>query len=208
MIACSLVALLALAGPGEATAPVAADAFPLVPHSAPSTPMAPPQGTVLVAKPRFFVAVGAQYIDSQVRSPTGNDPDAGTGYSADFGFVTWNGDLGLAVEGGVIMNSYDLDTSLITTESVDARRFLLGVRFMDDSADSWFVWHARGGLAWRQDDGQTVISDDGFGWYAGGGAEWKFGDVFSLGPSLLYMKTESVNSSEWMLGLNATFRFG
>lgn len=203
MLASSLIALLPLAALGD-PAPMAASDFPLVPPPARPTF---PQGTVIQRKPRFFISLGAQYIDSEVESPTGNDPEDDPGWSVDIGYVTWKEDLGLAVEAGLIFSSYTIDTSVISSESVDARRYLLGLRLVDDSADSRFLWHARGGLAWRQDDGESVIDDDGWGWYLGGGAEWKLGKVFSLGPQLLYMKTGSVNSSEWMLGLLGTLRF-
>jgi hypothetical protein len=179
--------------------------------AAPSATLAPApvatlQGTVTDRRPIGFVSIGAHVIEGDVRSPTGDDPEYDETFSIDLGFYTWNDSLGLALELGYLPSSYELDTSSLGSEDVDVRRYLLGLRFADDEPDSFFLYYLRAGAVMREDDGDSV-EDDGLGWYAGGGIEWKFGRGFSLGPSLLYSETDSMDSSEWILGLQAAYSF-
>lgn len=189
--------------PLSLTAELAARAAP-VPARAES--LAPLQGTVTHRRPIGFVSIGAHVIEGDVSSPTGDDPEYDETFSIDLGFYTWNDSLGLALELGYLPSSYELDTSSLSSEDVDVRRYLLGLRFADDEPDSFFLYHLRGGVVLREDDGDTV-DDDGIGWYAGGGIEWKLGRGFSLGPSLLYSETDSMDSNEWILGLQAAYSF-
>lgn len=193
---------LSLAAEVEALETAAANAtLPKAP-----APVAALQGTVSYQRPIGFVSIGAHVIEGDVSSPTGDDPEYDETFSIDLGFYTWNDSLGLALELGYLPSSYELETSSLGSEDVDVRRYLLGLRFADDEPDSFFLYYLRGGVVLREDDGDSV-EDDGLGWYAGGGIEWKFGRGFSLGPSLLYSETDSMDSSEWILGLQAAYSF-
>jgi hypothetical protein len=171
-----------------------------------AAPLAPPQGTMEARPPRGFVAVGAHYIDGEVDSPLGEDPDENAAFSIDLGLYTWNESLGLALEAGYLASSYEIEVSSLASDDVDVKRYLLGLRFADNEPDSYFLYHLRGGYLFREDEGD-LLEDDGSGWYLGGGIEWKVGRGFSLGPQLLYTDSGSLDANEWIAGVVAAFAF-
>jgi len=203
MLAIFLTALLS-AAPGEPAAPEAP--FPSLALELAAPWSAAPQGVRTPIRPRGFVAAGFHQVDEDVRSPTGDDPDSDPAYSVDLGVYTWNDSLGLALEGGFLGSRYEIDTSSLSSEKVDVRRYLLGLRLVDDDPQSLFLYHLRGGLAYREDKGD-VIDDSGTGWYVGGGVEWKLPAGFSVGPQVLYLDTDSRSATEWIFGIVAAFAF-
>jgi hypothetical protein len=157
-------------------------------------------------QPSYFVSAGLHATEGDIESSaTGSEADEGLAWSIDVGYVTWNADLGLAFEAGVLASGYEIEVTPGTEDDVDVTRYLLGLRLIDASPESAFLWHLRGGFAHRQDEG-SIVDDDGSGWYAGGGVEWKLGG-FSVGPGLLYTDTSSIDAREWVLGVNASYRF-
>jgi hypothetical protein len=208
-----IVTLLVLAAASDPTAPAApAIALPDLAHELlaaeppPADMPAGPQGMEDGRRPRGFVAIGGHYVEGEVDSPLGEDPDSGTAFSIDLGLYTWNESLGLAIEGGYMASSYEIEVSSLADDDVDVKRYLLGLRFVDDEADSFFLYHLRGGFLFREDEGE-LLEDDGSGWYLGGGIEWKFGRGFSLGPQLLYTDSGSLDATEWIAGVAAAFAF-
>lgn len=205
------VTLLVLAAAADPALP-AAGALPDLAHEmraaepASTALPAPEQGTLDQRPPRGFVAIGAHYVDGDVDSPLGDDPEADTAFSIDLGLYTWNESLGLAIEAGYLASSYEIDVSSLATDDVDVRRYLIGLRFADDEPDSFFLYHLRGGFMFREDEGD-LLEDDGSGWYLGGGIEWKVGRGFSIGPQLLYTDSGSLDATEWIAGVVAAFAF-
>ena len=222
MLPVTLTALLVLAstppGPPPAAegqpSPLLLELKPL-PVSVATPPLRPVeaapvslQGTRQHSRPAFFVSIGAQsVIDGDVSSPTGDDPEFDDlSASIDVGIYRWEGNLGAALELGYLPSSYEVDVSALASDDVDVTRFLLGVRLVDEQPESNFLYHLRAGLALREDDGD-VIDEDGMGWYFGGGIEWRFGGGLSVGPQLLYVDTDSADSNELILGLQASYGF-
>ena len=175
-------------------------------ESAPAAWLPPAQGMLNRRPPRGFIAIGGHVVEGEADSPLGEDPDSDAAFSLDLGLYTWNESLGLALEVGYLASSYELEISSLATDDVDARRYLIGLRFADDEPDSLFLYHLRGGFLFREDEGD-LVEDDGSGWYLGGGIEWKLGGGFSIGPQLLYTDSGSLDSTEWIAGVAAAFAF-
>jgi hypothetical protein len=173
---------------------------------APAAWLPPAQGTLYRRPPRGFIAIGGHVVEGEADAPLGEDPDSDTAFSLDLGLYTWNESLGLALEVGYLASSYELEINSLATDDVDARRYLIGLRFADDEPDSLFLYHLRGGFLFREDEGD-LVEDDGSGWYLGGGIEWKLVGGFSLGPQLLYTDSGSLDSTEWIAGVAAAFAF-
>jgi hypothetical protein len=175
------------------------------PAPAPPT-WSPPQGTLVQKPPRGFVAIGGHYVEGEVDSPLGEDPDSDTALSIDVGMFAWNESLGIALELGYLASSYEIDVSSIASDDVDVARYLVGLRFADDEPQSLFLYHLRGGFLYREDEGD-VLDDSGSGWYAGGGIEYKLPGGFSIGPQLLYTESSSLDATEWIAGIAAAYAF-
>jgi hypothetical protein len=201
------LALSVLAGDHPSLQP-ALEPFPLDP-AATYTPLL--QGRVLETHRPYFISVGYHLMQGEVRHASGatpSDPEDEMGFSLDLGVISWREDFGMGIEVGAMMSSYEIGNGSLfapTTDDVDVVRYLAGLRMFDARYSA--LWHGRVGVVYREDDGDSkATSDDGTGWYAGGGVEWRLGR-FSIGPQVLYMKTDSLNSSEWIFGLNGTFGF-
>jgi Outer membrane protein beta-barrel domain len=219
MLVCSQVALL-IAGMSLApeTAPVAQPAEPSLPPTAESTTelisrefarslAALPQGTRDAHAQPWFVSGGFHFIqaDYSVNVLGGADFSDNPGYSIDVGFTKWSDELGVALEGGLLKSSTDVDIGAINSETVDSLRFLVGVRAFDRGSDTWLPY-LRGGFMWRTDSGDS-IDDSGSGWYVGGGFDFYLGSYLRAGPQLLYTDSSSLNAKEWILGAVVTFAF-
>jgi len=197
LIACTIASLFScpLGGAHE-------PAFELLPPLS----LAPAQGTVIEQGPRGFVSLGAHYVDGDFATPQGEDPDAGEGFGLDAGLYTWNGELGLALEAGILKSEQEAEASSLANEDVETTRFLLGVRVADRGTESAFLTYLRAGFLMRKDEGDT-IDDDGTGWYFGGGFDWTFAGAFNVGPQLLYTDSSSLDAAEWIFGLTFGLRW-
>lgn len=163
------------------------------------------QGTQTNAPPRWFFAVSGNYIDADSVGPLGDSSDEFEGLGIDVGLTNWNDQLGVTLEGGYLASSAEFDISSIETEDVDTHRFLIGLRLFDRGSD-WWLPYLRGGFMWRLDSGDQ-IDDDGAGWYVGGGFDLYVGKNLRIGPQLLYTDSESLDTTEWILGGVLTFGF-
>lgn len=219
MNACCLLVLLTLA-----TDPVVTETSPAVwapliplgqPEAAPALAVAPALqpvyqsrtrrgGIIGPRRPRFFISAGYHAVEGEHFYDDQGDDEA---VSFDLGYMTWSGDMGFALEVGYMSSSFETDISVFQSDDVDTARYLIGARFIDSPSDSRFAPYLRAGFMYREDEGD-VIDDSGSGWYAGGGIDLKFGDTgFSIAPQALYSETDSLNTTEWLLGLTATLAF-
>lgn len=161
-------------------------------------------GIIAPQRPHFFISAGFHAVEGEHFYDDEGDDEA---LSFDLGYMTWNGDMGFAIEAGYMRSSFETDFSLFQRDEVDTSRYLLGIRFIDAPAASHFAPYLRGGLLYREDKGD-LINDDGAGWYLGGGIDMKLGQSgFRIAPQALYSETDSLNTTEWLIGVTATLAF-
>jgi hypothetical protein len=186
------------------------NAFAAGPAPAPTQfASSPNRGAGPVWAPSSWLSVGGYFVDGRYDTPQDFGFDEDTAFALDLGMYNWRGEMGIGLEGGLIVGGYEIDGDLFGagSEKVDVWRGLIGVRVADRGAnDSSFIPYVRGGFMYRRDDGGSV-KDDGIGWYAGGGFDWRLGPQFAIGPSVLFNESTSRNAQEWLFGLLLTFGF-
>lgn len=191
-----LASMLASNSPAREAPTPALELLLGTPPSIPANAFA--QGTQTSTPPTWFISVSGNYIDGDSVGPLGDSSDKYEGLGLDIGYTNWNEQLGVTLEGGYLGSTTEFDISSIETEDVNTHRFLFGLRLFDRGSD-WWLPYLRGGFMWRLDSGDQ-IDDDGAGWYAGGGFDFYLGKHLRIGPQLLYTDSESLNTTEWILG--------
>ena len=167
-----------------------------------------PQQTAQVqsqsAQAKHWLSVGFWSIDQDVS--TGFDEgDSDEAVSIEVGIYNWTtSEMGLGLEFAYQKSTYEVDTSSLAPEDVDATRYMAGIRLADTQGTNRWLYWAHGGLLYREDKGELAGSDDGLGFYAGIGVEFRPVPVLGIGPEIFYSKAESFDASEWQFGLKAT----
>jgi opacity protein-like surface antigen len=163
-----------------------------------------PSAHATPGQPKYWISVGYYAIDGSVDTPF-PDGDSDEALSFDVGLYNWTtNEMGLGLELGYQKSTYEVGSSSLATEDVDATRYLFGVRLADtQSTERWLYWARAGGM-YREDEGDLTGSDDGFGFYAGLGVEFRPTPKFGVGPEVLYSQAESFSANEWQLGLKLT----
>lgn len=159
--------------------------------------------------PQYWLSVGAYWVDGRYDTPADDDYEEDTAIAVDFGAYNWRGEMGIALEGGLMKNSYQLDGDPLGSgrSDVDVWRGMIGLRVADRGpTDSRFVPYARGGFLYRRDDGGP-IKDDGIGWYAGLGCDIRVTPQLAVGPSVMFNEANSQNAQEWVFGVLVTLGF-
>lgn len=183
-------------------------AAPAMPLALPANPLTQSRtqrgGIVGTGRPRFFLSAGYHAVEGEHFYDDEGDDEA---LSFDIGYTTWSGEMGFALEAGYMRSSFETDIGLFQRDDVDTSRYLVGIRFMDAPSASNFAPYLRGGFLFREDKGD-VIDDDGTGWYLGGGVDMKLGQSgFSIAPQALYSESDSLDTTEWLIGVTATLAF-
>lgn len=171
-------------------------------------PLPAAQGGRRAWEPSYVLQLGMSMIDGQYDTGLPQSFEASPLLSLDFVAYNWRSELGVGLEGGLWMNSYDVTQSGgIGSETVDTWRVSAGLRFADRGTDDpiWIPYVRFGGL-YRSDEGSQT-SDSDFGWYAGLGVDFRLGSRFALTPQVLYSESPSLNSQEWLLGVALTIGF-
>jgi hypothetical protein len=217
-----LLASFALAGtlgfaPGASVA-ASADGLPsLVDALAePAMPLPPPQDFDYGFAPVAWVSVGISFLSSEVDLDTVTDPDEDQPLGLDVGLYGWQGEVGMGLEAGVMHSTYEAagsDSLSNPAEDVDVWRLMAGVRVADrGSGDRILPW-LRGGFLYRIDDGSGVgpqgnsLSDDGAGFYLGAGFDLRLVAGLAFTPSIMYQKSNSFDSEEWIGTLSLSYLF-
>jgi hypothetical protein len=217
-----LLASLALAGslgfaPG-ASVSASGDALPSLTEAltepAPSLP--PPQDYDYGFAPVGWISLGISFLSSDVSQDTVTDPDEDQPLGADIGLYGWQGEVGMGLEAGVMHSTYEAvgaDSLSDPAEDVDVWRLMAGVRVADrGSGDRILPW-LRGGFLYRFDDGSGVgpqgnsLSDDGPGFYLGAGFDLRLVAGLAFTPSIMYQKSKSFDSEEWIGTLSLSYLF-
>ncbi len=154
--------------------------------------------------PAGWIALGLGYGSLDIDQPDLGDPDEGTIYGGDFGFYRWQGDMGLAVEAGLLASTYETEVDSLTVDEVDSLCWMLGLRAADRGVSPVYVPWLRAGFLYRTDQG-SVVDDDGSGFYVGAGLDWRLAGRLSLTPQVLYLDSSSLDSQEWIGSLELTF---
>ena len=204
----SLAPWFALRAPGGGESP--ATWSPIRSASSTSLPAAlpapRPQGVVYDAGSRGFISVSAFYLlDGEPEleeSPDIEDWAMGV----DAGIFAWDEEMGVALEAGVLLSSYEARENGVAVADVDVARYMLGVRVADRASEMYRPFLRAGGL-FRTDDGGGEFDDDGFGWYAGLGFDWRVSSFLSLSPSAIYTSSSSFDTREWFAGISVTVDF-
>lgn len=159
--------------------------------------------------PQFWLSVGGYFVDGRYDTPNDFDYEEATAFAVDVGMYNWRGEMGIALEGGLMLNSYEIEGDPLGggAEDVDVWRGMVGLRIADRGPnDSRFVPYARAGFMYRRDEGDTV-RDDGIGWYAGLGCDLRLTPQLAIGPSVLFNEANSQNAREWLFGVTLTLGF-
>lgn len=223
----SLERFVAAAGEAELASEASAPAEALLPQPAlePLEPFAAPLFTAPGALepqvgrpvqrvqhtwgPQYWLSVGAYWVDGRYDTPNDDEYEEDTALALDFGAYNWRGEMGIALEAGLMKNTYELDGDPLGfgRSEVDVWRGMLGLRIADRGPeDSRFVPYARGGFLYRRDDGGP-IKDDGIGWYAGLGCDIRITPQLAIGPSVMFNEANSQNAQEWVFGVLLTLGF-
>lgn len=204
MFHCSLLVLSTVVAGAAPTPYTGLDAFMSTAAPAPvsAAPLYQRGGIVMPHRPTFFISGGYHVVEAEHNW----DEEDDEAISIDLGYLTWSGDMGFALEAGVMRSSFETDITVFQKDDVDTTRYLLGLRFIDSTPDSRFAPYLRGGYMYREDKGD-VVDDDGSGWYLGGGIDFKVGYGFTFGPQLLYAENSSLDATEWLLGVTGTIAF-
>ena len=165
------------------------------------------QGTRRAWEPRWIVQLGVSSAGGQYDTNQAQDLSSGEVFSVDFVLNNWRDEMGIGLEGGLWMNTYDAELDSTNSETVDTYRVLVGLRIADRGPDNpiWIPYARVGGM-YRVDDGPTV-SDNDLGWYAGGGIDFRLGSHVAITPQILYAESPSLNAQEWLLGVCLTLGF-
>ncbi len=182
----------------------AAGSVPLEPANYLRAPQQSVQVQSQTQQQRYWVSVGFWSIDQDV-STGFDDGDSDEAVSVEFGIYNWTtSEMGLGLEFAYQKSTYEVDTSSLAPEEVDATRYMAGIRLADtQGTDRWLYW-AHGGLLYREDEGNLAGSDDGLGFYAGIGVEFRPVPALGIGPEVFYSQAESFDAKEWQFGLKAT----
>jgi hypothetical protein len=184
--------------------------------SAAPPPLAPPQDYNYGLAPRGWVSVGISFVSSEIDQDTVDDPDDERPLGADVGLYGWQGEVGMGLELGAMHSTYEAvggDSLSDPSEEIDVWRLMLGVRIADrGSGDRLLPW-ARGGFLYRIDDGEGVdpqgasLADDGPGFYVGAGFDLVLIAGFAFTPQVMYQKSKSFDSEEWIGTLSLSYLF-
>lgn len=194
----------------EAVGAPLAPTAPLAPGAAPLTQVGRSQQRVEYTwGPQYWLSVGGYWVDGRYDTPNDYDYEEQMAFALDFGVYNWRGEMGIGLEGGLMLSSYEIEGDPLGggAEDVDVWRATVGVRIADRGpTDSRFVPYARAGFMYRRDEGDTV-RDDGIGWYAGLGCDLRLTPQIAVGPSLLFNEANSQNAREWLFGVVLTLGF-
>lgn len=210
-------------------------ATPLEPTAPPSSPTAPPPSltaTLAAAAaprpappqagydfglaPTGWVSFGVSFYSTEIDVETDGDPDDDTGIGAEIGLYGWQGEMGLGLEVGLNHSTYEAvadDQLNNPTEEVDVWRGTLGVRLADRGSGDRFLPWLRAGFLYRFDDSSgkdslgRSLADDGPGFYIGGGFDFVLLGGLALSPQVVYQKSRSVDSEEWIGTVSLTYLF-
>lgn len=212
-----LLVSLVLAGglPRAPTAPV--EAIPSLTEAlAASVAPLPPQDFDYGLAPRGWVSFGVSFLSSEIDQDTDGDPDDKNPIGGDVGLYGWQGEVGMGIELGAMHSTYDAiaeDSLSNPSETIDVWRLMLGLRIADRGSGDRFLPWLRGGFLYRIDDGDGVdpqgqsLSDDGPGFYLGAGFDVVLIAGLAVTPQVMYQKSKSFDSEEWMGTLSLSYLF-
>ena len=156
--------------------------------------------------PAGWASFNVAFFSTEIDQDTVGDPDDDTGLGGELGIYGWQGEMGLGLEIGLIHSTYEAQIDALASEDVDVWRGTLGVRLADRGSGERFLPWLRAGFLYRFDDGDS-FQDDGPGFYIGGGFDFVLIGGLALSPQLVYQKSRSVDSEEWIGILSATYLF-
>ena len=160
--------------------------------------------------PEGWVSFGISFTSTtNLDVDTVNDPDDKNPIGGEFGLYSWQGDLGLGLEAGLMHSTYEAvgeDVLIEPSEEVDVWRGTVGLRVADRGSGDRFLPWLRAGFLYRFDQG-TNISDDGPGFYIGGGFDFALIGGLALSPQLVYQQSKSFDSETWIGTLSLSYLF-
>jgi len=218
-----LLASLALVGslgfaPGAAVA-ASTDALPSLSEALaePAAMLPPPQQDFDYGfAPGGWISFGISFVAADINQDTVGSPDEDRPLGADIGLYGWQGEVGMGLEAGVMHSTYQAvgsDSLSNPSEDVDVWRLMAGVRVADRGSGDHILPWLRGGVLYRIDDGSGVgpqgnsLSDNGFGFYLGAGFDLKIVAGLCFTPSVMYQKSSSFDSEEWIGTLALSYLF-
>jgi hypothetical protein len=212
-----LLLSLALAGSPLHAPAAPADSLPSLTEALAAPALRPPpQDYDYGLAPRGWVSFGISFLSSEIDQETDGDPDDKNPIGGDVGMYGWQGEVGMGIEFGAMHSTYDAiaeDSLFNPSETIDVWRLMLGLRVADRGSGDRFLPWLRGGFLYRIDDGDGVdpqgasLSDDGPGFYIGGGFDFVLIAGLALSPQVMYQKSKSFDSEEWIGTLSLSYLF-